>query len=234
MILDTPTAPLKVIDDALMASGRFQSLGRTTCWLKAWELITTHQPKLLFLNIDGAFEDAFKLVAQLPCQSCPLPVCIALSKDTQLAYQTIKHGFSDYLLTPVVKCELHGCLARCMTPQNPKGLAPVICLKSYTDFQFLKPKDIVLLKADNNTTDFQLCNGTLITAYKTLKTFERGLPDAFKRIHKSYIINLHYLQRIDFGKQQCRIQHVAQPIPFSKKYLETMKTILTAYPKIML
>lgn len=191
----------------------------------------TRQPELVFINIDGIFEDTLEFTLKLRRYQGSLTALVALSSDTKLAYQAIKHGFYDYLITPITVHDITPCITGLLSQPDSKD--QFICLKSYKDFHFLKTQEILLLKADNNTTDFHMLNGDIITAFKTLKTFENKLPIHLKRIHKSYIINTCLINRIDFGKGVCRINHFKNPIPFSKKYLVTMESIFCSLSKIM-
>ena len=60
------------------------------------------------------------------------------------------------------------------------------------------------LEADGNNTIIYLRNNTQIVSSQLMKKFEEILPSQiFYRIHKSYILNINYLQncnRIDGGK----------------------------------
>ncbi len=87
-------------------------------------------------------------------------------------------------------------------------------------------QDIVYLKADNNTTDFYLQSGKVITAFKTLKHFEQLLPFYFFRIHHSYVINVGHVSRINLGKNQCYLLNNEIALPFSRTYKEAIDTII--------
>lgn len=194
------------------------------------ELILTNQPDLVFMNVDGVMYHAFSFTLALHFYKIPLPKFIALSANTELAYQCMKHEFFDYLLTPITSLEIHKSMARYQKKVNyPHEL---ICLKSYKDYHFLNIHEIILLKADNNTTDFHMLNGEIITAFKTLKTFEEKLPVYFKRIHKSYIINGLGVSRIDFGKATCRLTNFKSAVPFSKKFQGNMEAIYASLRRI--
>lgn len=231
MILDSNKESICVIEHVLQKKGGFVSLGNTTCSNKALDLIITHQPDLIFINVDGVFTDAFRFTLELHLYKISLPAFIALSTNTKLAYQSIKHEFYDYLIMPITPFEINKTIARFQKKLVTDG--EIICLKSYKDYYFLNAREIILLKADNNTTDFHMINGNVITAFKTLKTFENKLPDHFKRVHKSFIINTSDINRIDFGKRICMLNHFKFPIPFSKKYHGTMDAIFSSLPKIM-
>jgi DNA-binding LytR/AlgR family response regulator len=104
--------------------------------------------------------------------------------------------------------------------------ADKIAIKSNGDYHFISTKDIVYLKADNNTTDFYLQSGKVITAFKTLKHFEQLLPFYFFRIHHSYVINVGHVSRINLGKNQCYLLHNEIALPFSRTYKEAIDTII--------
>lgn len=230
MIIESDKDSIGLIDHVLQKTGRFNSLGNTTCLVKAMELIITQQPDLVFINVDGVMDGAFSWTLELNLYKIPLPKFIALSASTKLAYQSIKHKFYDYLLTPITPLEIHKSIARYQKEFSNNH--ELICLKSYKDYHFLSTKEIILLKADNNTTDFHMINGEVFTAFKTLKTFEDKLPDHFKRIHKSYIINTSGVSKIDFGKATCKLKHFKTAIPFSKKFHDTMDTIFKSLCKV--
>lgn len=101
-----------------------------------------------------------------------------------------------------------------------------ICIKSYGDYQFIALKDVVYLKADNNTTDFHLQNGKKLTAYKTLKHYENNLPSFFYRIHNSYIVNSNYVSRINTGKLICYLDNNEISVSFSKTFKDNIDTII--------
>lgn len=137
-----------------------------------------------------------------------LPILIGIATTKNYAYDAIKNGFFDYWLQPFNEFDIRKSLMK-LQKRMPKEKAPAtLCLKSYNDFQYLDTNDILYLKADNNTTEFFMKDGTIINAYKTLKTFENTLPKNFMRIHQSYIVNTNYVSRINFGKSICAIKKV--------------------------
>lgn len=128
----------------------------------------------------------------------------------------------DYILKPLHYYEVKKTLLRF---ENRQPDSASICLKSYTEFRFLLADDIVYLKADNNTTDFFLKDGSMVTSYKTLKTFETDLPNIFTRIHRSYMVNIKYITKIHFSKYQCSLKYTKNLVPFSKSFKSKMLEI---------
>ncbi|HZH87869.1 MAG TPA: LytTR family DNA-binding domain-containing protein, partial [Chitinophagaceae bacterium] len=97
--------------------------------------------------------------------------------------------------------------------------APFIILKNYREHIYLRPKEVLYLKGDNNTTEIYLKNGEVVHFYKTLKTVQTILPEMFVRIQKSFVINTQHLYHFDTGKKICKLRGVSLPFPISKKYI---------------
>jgi len=73
-------------------------------------------------------------------------------------------------------------------------------------------------------------DGSTISAYKTLKTFENQLPENFIRVHQSYILNTNYVSGINYGKSLCFLKVRKTKLPFTKTYkenIEGLKKILS-------
>ena len=73
-------------------------------------------------------------------------------------------------------------------------------------------------------------DGSINSAYKTLKSFVDQMPKNFVRIHQSYIVNINYISGISYGKSICSLKLRKLQLPFSKSYrnnIDKMKYILT-------
>lgn len=77
-----------------------------------------------------------------------------------------------------------------------------IMLQSAREVHFIPVTQIVRVMGDNNYSIFTLANGQKITVAKTLREYESLLEQHhFYRIHKSHIINLHYLVKVNKGEE---------------------------------
>lgn len=187
------------------------------------------KPNVVFLTINGAKNDSdsisFSILSELHEFLEELPTIIVLSDVKEGAYEAYQRGVSGYLLTPADPNELRKCLMRYQ--KTHKSLhTDTISIKSNGDYNFIRSSEIVYLKADNNTTDFYLKSGKVISAYKTLKYFEKLLPFYFFRIHHSYVINIQYVSRINLGKSSCYLQNNEIILPFSRTYKANIDTII--------
>ena len=185
------------------------------------------KPNIVFLSLGSTStsqSNYFSLISELHEYLIDLPSIIVLSNSKEAAYEAYQRGVSGYLVQPIDEIDLQKCLMRYQ--KTHKSLAAKISIKSNGDYHFINPNDIIYLKADNNTTDFYLKNGKVISAFKTLKYYEQLLPFYFFRIHHSYLINIDYVSRINLGKCNCYLDNNEIVLPFSRTYKDNIDAIL--------
>ena len=187
--------------------------------------VLKHLPDLVFINLNGMAMEYFMMVSEMHQYMNNLPLIIGIAKGKEYAYDAIKNGFYDYWLMPYNELDIRKTLLR-LKKQRPKEVSShTLCLKSYKDFQYLNTDEILYLQADNNATDFIMKDGSIISAFKTLKTFENSLPENFIRVHQSYILNMNYVSRINYGKNICALKTGKKQLPFSKTYKENIDSL---------
>ncbi len=206
----------------------FTHMGTTSNYDIGMNSILKQTPEIVFINVDSETtdnsEDIFLYCNQVDNYITKKPLYIALSKDENKAYKAFKYRFFDYILKPGSELDIRKTVLQLVKKQKP-FLNNTICLKSYKDYTLLDIRDIAYLQADNNSTDFILLNGTKVTAFKTLKSFESVLPNNFLRIHHSYIVNKHHISRINFGKLTCFLFQNKITLPFSKSYRHNLHSL---------
>ena len=195
----------------------------------ALKIILKNKPQIIIFNIESNHINTTEFLFKVSQYSIDYPYFIALSSSKEKAYEAYKYNFLDFLLKPLTEFSFRKSILK-YTKENPIKQKKTICLKSYKDYQYLNIDNILYLKADNNTTDFYMIDGIIISAYKTLKVFENLLPKTFLRIHKSYIINRNHISRIHYGKHLCIINNKYE-IPFTKTFIANIDLINTALSK---
>ncbi|MFS4418460.1 LytR/AlgR family response regulator transcription factor [Maribacter sp. 2307ULW6-5] len=187
--------------------------------------ILKHEPQLVFMNLDADTEALFKMVLEMHQYLVGLPKIIGVSTTKAHAYEALKNGFFDYWLRPFQELDIRKGISKIRKSVPVPETVETLCLKSYKDYHYLDTKEILYLKADNNTTEFFMKDGRVVNAYKTLKSFEGQLPKNFIRIHQSYIVNTHYITRINFGRSMCGLKSVSDPLPFSRSHKEKLQKL---------
>lgn len=205
--------------------------------------ILKYQPELVFLEIgaDDLSGLSLSLINELHRYVKVIPKIVVTAKNTDFAYEAIKHEVFDYLVFPFDANEFRKTILkfrkfneknkelRKAEKQKIISLLPddlTICIKSYGDYKYIYAHDILYLQADSNSTDIHLSNGEMITAFKTLKHFEKVLPVQFYRIHHSYIVNKSFISRIHTGSAVCFLKNTKAKIPFSKTYKSKIDQII--------
>ncbi|QWX85502.1 response regulator transcription factor [Cellulophaga sp. HaHaR_3_176] len=188
-------------------------------------LILKEIPEIVFINLSKDSISCFSMIAELHQYLKCTPLIIGYSNTKDQAYDAIKNGFFDYWILPLNEFDIRKTSFRLQKTQlKVENPYTTLCLKSYRDYRYIDTNEIMYLKADNNTTDVIMKDGSIINAYKTLKTFENRLPNNFIRIHQSYILNTNYISRINYGKSICALKGETQ-LPFSKSYKENIDSL---------
>jgi len=226
IIIEKNSATIQRINEVFNDFADLSCLGIADTYESAMNLILKESPSLVFFNMDSVVPNFFQFINEINQHQEHPPELIAISATIENAFLAIKNGCSDAILEPLAELDIRKAILK-YEKKNKQSSKKTICLKSYGDYQYLNTDDILFLKADNNTTDFHMKDGNIITAFKTLKTYGALLPTSFLRIHKSYIINSSYVSRINFSKSQCTIDSNIRKIPFTKTYLDNVKVMNT-------
>lgn len=223
-IIDNENNLVQNISNVMADYSTFHSLGNSSNYEEAMNTILKRKPDIVFLNLDNVLDNSFQFVTELNNYLETIPHFVGISTTKDFAYQAIKHNFLDYLVKPLLELDLRKFILK-YKKNHAVSCNKMLCLKSYNDYQYINIDEIMFLKADNNTTDFYINDGKIISAYKTLKIFENSLPNNFLRIHKSYIVNKDYVSRINYSKLKCTVDRTSHKIPFTKTYIHNIEFI---------
>ncbi len=230
IIIDSDATSNLQLMHYLEGHGDFELLEHCRNHEEGLNAILKYSPDVVFINLNDRAFEYFHMVSELHQYIKDLPAIIGISKSKDYAYQAIKSNFFDYWLLPYNEFDIRKSLLR-LKKKMPKDMEPsTLCLQSYRDYHYVDTNDILYLQADNNATDFIMADGSVINAYKTLKSFEQQLPKNFVRIHQSYILNTKHVARINYGKAICSLKGRKQQLPFSKSYkanVDGVKKILS-------
>jgi two-component system LytT family response regulator len=167
------------------------------------------EPDLIFLDIEMPGKDGFALFQDLP-DNKKIPGIIFVTAFDQYAIKAIKNGAFDYLLKPVDDRELKKCIEKYSLkikenrklPQTEKTSdlherITRIKVNSRTGIYFIKPSSIMFCKAEGNYTT--ICTGEKKHLCSlNIGKLEKLLSEiGFRRLGRSYILNLEYISIID-------------------------------------
>lgn len=163
---------------------------------QAKKYIEEHPDELLFLKIEMDESSGFAFLDSLPID----PNVIFMSNDTRSAFKAFDYVAVDYLTLPIKKDRFLYAVEKALlhqkiidTPEEDLG-----------DFIFvkcnLKKRKVYLnkLKYVQALGDYikLITDEETLVVLSTMKSFENELPeDRFRRIHKSYIVNIKRITR---------------------------------------
>lgn len=229
IIVDDERLARKELRSLLAEHSSVEIVGEAECVAAAAELARTAQPDVVFLDIQMPGESGFQLLERLPV----LCKVIFVTAYDAYALRAFEVNALDYLLKPINPARLAAALARLSA--NETSHVPARKLE-YDDrlfleigerAQFLKLEQIVCLRAAGDYSELVTTDGKVSLILKSLKEWEERLPEKhFTRIHRSTIINLEYVERIEswFNRSwQIHLRHLNEPLLVSRRYAAQLK-----------
>lgn len=176
----------------------------------ATEKMATLLPDIILMdiNIEGNFEGI-----ELSQKKNKEALIIFITGQTDLS--TIKNALSsspeNYLSKPIRKIEL---ITAVKIAIDKKQRNHIIVRDGYRKIN-LNLADLVYVKSDKNYIDLITKTGR-ITLRMGLQEFAKQLPSYFRQIHRSIIINTHYLEKIESDEVIVK----GERLPISRSYRE--------------
>ncbi len=102
-----------------------------------------------------------------------------------------------------------------------------IAFKVGREIVFILVSDIVLLKAENIYCNVYLANGKTLLVSSTLKEMSEKLTDKlFYKSHRSYIINVNYVERYIKSDLSLFLKTINEPIPVSRNLKSEFEKVI--------
>ena len=209
-----------------------------TSFSEAYTSISKKKPDILFLDIVlGANEDSFQLLQLTGVQDFKIIFITAYSEH---AVQAFRCSAIDYLLKPLKINELIDAVNK-ITQSSEKDkeyidklqLLQTVLLESNAEaaltekkipiqlkdkIEFWLPNEIMYLQANLKQTFLYNKNGECFETYMSLSEFEEKLKTTqFKRVHKSYIVNIDYIKSVINSKNVSLEMSNNQLVPVSRR-----------------
>jgi two-component system, LytTR family, response regulator len=229
-----------IVDDERLARVNLKKLlenrpeieiaGEASSCNAALDLINTHKPQVIFLDIQLNGETGFDLLA-------------ATGKSQKVIFVTAYDDFAirafevnavDYLLKPVNPVRLEESLERLKANKDEQSNqghvfdysdSIYVQLNNYTH-RFITISSIAYIEPIGNYSRIVTIDGKHYLVLKTLKQWEEELPVTnFRRIHRSSIINIAYLEKIEkrTDSHKAFLKNIPEPLEISRRYARRLK-----------
>jgi two-component system LytT family response regulator len=202
--------------------------------------IVQHKPDLIFLDVQMPKINGFEM---LELVDDPPAVIFTTAFDVY-AMKAFETHAVDYLLKPFSKDRFDKALAKCKEARTAKDVRPQaellndlikqpeehnrVVVKSGNNIKIIPVQDINYIEAYDDYVKIFTKDGYVLKK-KTMAYFEKALdPRQFVRVHRSYIIQLSQLTRIETLEKESHIALLKSgaKIPLSKSGYSRLKEVL--------
>jgi two-component system, LytTR family, response regulator len=209
---------------------------------EAIKAIETHNPNMVFLDIQLQRETGFDLLTKLKKFDFSVIFTTAYSEH---AIKAFKFSAIDYLLKPIDIEELRGAIAKVQKQEashiedtlnhliknlkNGSSDQYKLALPSTDGLVFVKVSDILYCEASSNYTEIYMADNRKYVVSRTLKEYEDMLTDQnFFRIHNSYLINLNSIKKYVRGEGGYVVMNNDKALDVSKRKKESFLSRISA------
>lgn len=241
-----------IIDDEKRARHLLLELLKTYCpqidelieasdLISGVELIKSEKPQLVFLDIEMPNQSGLDILEYFP-EQIDFKI-IFVTAYNQYAIEAFKLSAVDYLLKPVDVKELKSAVLKAEEAIKASDLSDQlnklrnslkqlsmdkIALEIPKGILFTSHDDIIYFEADGMYTNVQLKDGKQKTICKPLKHFVEQLENnaMFFKCHRSYFINLKYVEELVKDDGDYLMMHNKKKIPISKSKKEQFLEIV--------
>lgn len=178
----------------------------------------TEDIDLIFLDIEMPEMDGIDFLNTLK----NLPQVIIISSKEKYAVDAFDYDVTDYLLKPITYGRFYKAVLKAKNIFEARNKSEVdeIFIKKNSALVRLKYEDILWVEALEN---YVIVNSydEKYTIHFTMKSIESQLPaNQFKRVHRSYIVNVKKIEKIEDNSVYIRNSDGIKGIPIGKAYKE--------------
>ena len=224
LLVDDEYSAIEGLAIRLEAFPQLEIVGYARNVADALQLISKTEPDLIFLDIEMPGQSGFELIKQLQPEFCP--AIIFVTAFHQYAVKAFEVRALDYLLKPVKKERLAEAIARVVAraePQpNKQQLLEVAAIvqnaaatppadtttyrieqeklliqDGHHPAQLIPYRDILWIDAAGDYMCVHTSSETFVMRARMKSLINEVLPDGFIRIHKSTIVNLQHVAKLE-------------------------------------
>lgn len=164
----------------------------------ALNLLTVETFDLVFLDMDMPEISGIDLLQNI---NPALPVII-ITSSPDFALESYNYHVVDYLLKPVNYTRFYKAVQKAFlikkgtNKTDAKPIQEEIFIKDGHNLVKLNLKEVLFIEAVSNYVSFKTTSKAYLSLI-SMQKLEEGLPDKFIRIHRSYIVNINKIDKIE-------------------------------------
>src|SRR6202051_226605 len=230
ILIDDEPLARSIVNEYLQKHPGLEIVAECNDGFEGVKAIQQYEPDLIFLDIQMPKINGFEMLELIDLP----PAVIFTTAFDEYAIKAFETHAVDYLLKPFskerFKKALDKYLAQAPTPQVRKQTEELleeanspaqherIVVKTGTKVKIIPVQDVQYLAADDDYVSVYTAEGSFLKN-KTMNFFEKALdPRYFVRVHRSYIIAIQQITRIDTYEKDAHLAILKSraKIPVSK------------------
>ena len=242
LIIDDEPLARMVVREYLQDFPQIEVLQECGDGFEGVKAINQHQPDLIFLDVQMPKINGFEMLELLEYQ----PAVIFTTAFDEYAIKAFETHAVDYLLKPFSKDRFQKAvekyvnqsaavpvkkvteeLINSVVPPSPSQHERIV-VKTGTKVKIIPVQDVIYLEADDDYVSIHTAEGSFLKN-KTMSFFEQTLdPGQFVRVHRSYILAVQQITRIDPYEKDAHIAILKSgaKVPVSKTGYVKLKAVL--------
>lgn len=204
-----------------------QIIGEADSVSSAEKSIVTHQPNVLFLDIEMPNQKGFDLLEKFPERKF---LTIMTTGHDKYGITAVKAGAFDYLLKPIDVDELLEVEQKIIKELGRTAISSNEVLRVFEKGEqvIIKVAEIVYLKAQGSYTLINLTSDREILTAKNLNLMVADFrSNRLIRVHRSYVVNLDYVKSYQHaGNEGILTLAGGLQLPVSRTYKPLLKSLL--------
>jgi len=233
-----------IIDDEPLAAGivreflaefpQFEIVDQCEDGFQAMKSIQKYQPDLLFLDVQMPKITGFELLELLE----EPPAVIFTTAFDQYALKAFDAQAVDYLLKPFSQDRFRQAIERFLSTQEKEidtsGIQDLaeksnrLVVRVKNEIKIIPVSEVMYFEAQDDYIAIHTDSGQFLKKM-TLKSLEESLsPDQFARIHRSYMLNLNQITRIEPYERDSYLVFLknGEKLPVSKTGYARLRQVL--------
>ncbi|RFA36652.1 DNA-binding response regulator [Virgibacillus dokdonensis] len=188
------------------------------------------KPDLIFLDVEMPEMDGMETAAALK-ELKNSPLIVFATAYPQFAVQAFRYEAIDYLLKPYDEKQLEQTIARIektlsYVVEKEQDVANKLGIENEEGVIYVDPTEILYFQSVDKQVKI-VTKSNVFFSKKTLKDLEKRLSTfRFFRIHKSYVINLHYVSKLTpwfNGAYNLQVFGRNESLPVSRNYVKSLR-----------
>jgi two-component system, LytTR family, response regulator len=237
VLIDDEPLARSVVREYLQSFSNFQIVAECNDGFEGVKAITQHKPDLVFLDIQMPKINGFEMLELIDTP----PAVIFTTAFDEYAIKAFEAHAIDYLLKPFSKDRFDKAIQKWMqqssskksTVQLPEDIRQPeeknrIVIKESGNIRIIPVHDVIFIESYDDYVKIHTAKEVFLKK-KTMSFYESALDgNQFVRIHRSYILQLSYLTRIEPLEKETHVALLKNGVklPLSKTGYVKVKQVL--------